>query len=87
VDVNVSEKHTVSIFRAEDGDSMFLRKRWHLPTSQHGAKTQNKKLYHPHRRENLKPHILISSLQVIEKAALESVKFIISHFKGENNCS
>jgi hypothetical protein len=26
VDTNVSEKYTVSIFRAEDGESMFLQK-------------------------------------------------------------
>jgi hypothetical protein len=25
VDTNVSEKHTVAIFRGEDGDGMFLR--------------------------------------------------------------
>jgi hypothetical protein len=42
-DATVSEKHTLSMFRAEDGDSMFLhnvgqnKKRANL----HGAKTQN----------------------------------------------
>jgi hypothetical protein len=36
---------------------MFLQKRWHLPTSLHGAKTQkNNAIHHPHRRENLKSH-------------------------------
>jgi hypothetical protein len=37
---NVWQKHTVSMFRSEDGDSMFHLRR-HLSTSQHGAKTQN----------------------------------------------
>jgi hypothetical protein len=48
IDNNVSEKHTVSIFRAEDGlqtsawrwIQYVYPKRWHLPTSLHGAKTQ-----------------------------------------------
>jgi hypothetical protein len=39
LDANGSENHTVSIFRAEDGDYGYP-KRWHLPTSLHGAKTQ-----------------------------------------------
>jgi hypothetical protein len=34
VDTNVSEENTVSIFRAQDGDS------WYIPTSPHGVTTQ-----------------------------------------------
>jgi hypothetical protein len=35
---NVSEKHTASIFRAENGDYV-CTKRWHLPSSAHDVTT------------------------------------------------
>jgi hypothetical protein len=37
--VDVSERLTVTIFRAEDGDNVFP-KRWYLHTSPHGVTTQ-----------------------------------------------
>jgi hypothetical protein len=41
VDTNVSEKHTVTIFRAEDGDSIYVSsKRWYLSVGPHGVTTQ-----------------------------------------------
>jgi hypothetical protein len=33
-------EHTVSMFSPEDGDSI-SPKRWHIPTSLHGSKTQD----------------------------------------------
>jgi hypothetical protein len=52
IDANVSEKHTVSICRAEDGDSMFET----LPSSYESTRRQNPKEHHdyPDCRENLK---------------------------------
>jgi hypothetical protein len=41
VDYNASEKHTVFIFRAEYGNSMFFPKCWNLPTSLQDTETQN----------------------------------------------
>jgi hypothetical protein len=54
VDANVSEKHIVPFFRAEDGGSMFLRnvviywRVWTAPKSR--IRT------YPHLRQNLKSH-------------------------------
>jgi hypothetical protein len=46
VDANVSERHTVSIFRAEDG----------VNTAQNPEEH-----HHPHRCENLKYHMILST--------------------------
>jgi hypothetical protein len=55
-DTNVSEKHTVSIPRPEDGgSSMFLRNFIYLRVHT-GSESPEKQRRHLHRRENLKSH-------------------------------
>jgi hypothetical protein len=54
VDTNVTEKHTVSIFRAYEGDSIFLRNVGNDPTRRQNPVEHR----HLHSLENLKSHLI-----------------------------
>jgi hypothetical protein len=68
IDATILERHTVSIFRAEDGCSALKKeavvspKRWYLSMSLYGTETQKNSIIIL-RHENLKSHILLLSFK------------------------
>jgi hypothetical protein len=78
MEANISEKRTVSIFRAEDPDSMLLQKlvSTNQSTQQRNSQDHHQNCYHC---ENLKSHKRI--VQIHRQASRKKQEFIIWYDK------